>query len=494
MFRLILLLVTLLAACSANPVTPLREPTATLAAPTRAAASRAPESTPTARPQPRLSVPADSTFTGAEQAALQSLIVAAPAEWGITPDMDLQPHRGNDLIYLVAINRADDQLAGRIIVLDTITATAPLAIADLADARALAQSLGAEVNIIVVSLVPPHDGQVVGLDGDGNVVVVFDVASKQWRPATPPEPTPTATPDAAEALRQTPWEVRYTTGAGGELTAQYYNATSKEIVSVTAPEIENLQKSIWEAPDGRQLIIYQDTTNAHGLAKYRYPYIQEAGQSFPEGTIAWLEPKLLVNYPDGRAVRGGIVMVPEFQAQRQAQAPAAEKLQGKWRIGLPSTQAPSVTLASEMVVGIWNGYNHILEVDFNIENGVVVVNPIAGKNQTTAYGTNRTDHLAEIKVKNIGSSGYLPPTDAEKGFSVMINETSGLNQAVTVGNQHTTQIGEAFVYRVNGVIRVKGTTLNLALSVVGPNGSWKSFGLHSFDTVSGYVVLTAPRY
>ena len=489
---LALLLVTLLAACVADPATPLPAPTATPAATLTPESAHAATATPTARPRPQLRVPSDSTFTPAEGAALQTLIAAAPADWGITPDMDLQPERGNGLIYLVAINRADGQPAGHIIILEAVTATAPLAIADLANAHALAQSLGAEVTTIVVSLVPPHDGQIVGVDSAGNIVVIFDVASQQWRPAAPPTPEPTATPDAAEALRQHPWEVRYTAGAGGELTAQYYNATSQEVVSVVAPEIENLQKSIWEAPDGRQLIIYQDTTNAHGLAKYRYPYNQEAGQSFPEGTIAWLEPKLLVNYPDGKAVRGGIVMVPEFQAQRQAQAPAAEKLQGKWRIGLPFTQAPSATLASEMVVGIWNGYNDILEVDFNPENGIVVVNSITGKNLTTTYATNPTGHLAEIKVKNIGDNGYLPPTDAEKGFAVRVNETSVVNQAVTVGNQHTTHIGEMLVSLVKGVLKIKGTTNNLTLIVTGPNGSWKSFGLQSFDKVADYIVMTAP--
>lgn len=259
MFRLILLLVTLLAACSANPVTPLREPTATLAAPTRAAASRTPESTPTARPQPRLSVPADSTFTGAEQTALQSLIVAAPADWGITPDMDLQPDRGNDLIYLVAINRADGEPAGHIIVLDAITATAPLAIADLADARALAQSLGAEVNVILVSLVPPHGGQVVGLDGDGNVVAVYDVASWQWRLAAPPEPTPTATPET---------RIKEENGV--------FTAMTEKGEALIAPAVLGTKQGV-EAVNGIDRVVYHaEAGNPYGLeagvlAGYFYP-------------------------------------------------------------------------------------------------------------------------------------------------------------------------------------------------------------------------------
>ena len=489
--RLTLGLLLLLAACMpASPVAPAA--TATLVAPAPPPATVTPAPTPTPLPQPQLRRPADSRFSPVEQATLQARIATAPAEWGITPDMDLMPDRGNNLIYLIAINRADEQPIGRIIVLEAITATQPLAIADLTDARALAQGLGLTVEAITVGLVPPDDGQVVGVDAEGKTVVVFDVATRQWRPATPPTPEPTATPDAAEALKQHPWEVRYTTGPGGELTAQYYNATTKEVVSVVAPEIENLQKSIWEAPDGRQLIIYQDTANAHGLAKYRYPYNPEAKQLFPEGTIAWLEPKLLVNYPDGQSVRGGIVMAPEFQAQRQAQAPAAEKLQGKWRIGLPFTQAPSKTLASEMALGIWNGYKHILEVDFNTENAVVVVNPMAGKGLTTGYGTNKTDHLAEVKVKNIGNSGFLPATDAEKGFAVRFNEASAFNPAVTVGNQHKTHIGEVLVHQVASLLKPKGTVMNLSLIVTGPNGSWKSFGLHSFDNVAGYLAMTAP--
>lgn len=134
---------------------------------------------------------------------LNKRISAAPADWGITPEMDLAPDRGNGLIYLIAINRADQQPTGRIIVLESITATAPLAIADLTDARALAQGMGLDVTSIAIGLIPPHDGQVVGVDADGKVIVVFDARSKQWHPATPPTPEPTDAPQPTVAPQPT---------------------------------------------------------------------------------------------------------------------------------------------------------------------------------------------------------------------------------------------------------------------------------------------------
>lgn len=404
------LLLLLLAACMpASPVAPAS--TATLVAPSTRPATLTPTlaptpaPTPTPLPRPQLSLPDDSLFSPTEQAALQSLISAAPAQWGITADMDLQPDRGNGIIYLVAINRADDQLAGRIIVLDTITATAPLAIADLADARALAQSLGAEVNIIVVSLVPPHDGQVVGVDGDGNVVVVFDVASKQWRPATPPTPEPTATPET---------RIKEENGV--------YTAMTEKGEALIAPAVPGTKQGV-EAVNGIDRVVYRaEANNPYGLEAGTL-----AGYFYPDTYT------VVDDLEKNAAAVGAVALRGEVVAYQMAQIGAPQKV-AIFPLPIDPTNADPKDDPRVIVQETTTTTLKKKDIFMSVPKGVQIVNPLPPSSETNknlsaseqAWGTAVSfgepgTVLGKYRLLVIydGGKTSINPIQAEIGFPIL---------------------------------------------------------------------------